>query len=210
MLDSLQQLIESYGYAALLVGTFFEGETVLILGGVAARLGYLKLEWVIVCAFVGSLLGDQFWFLIGRRYGRQLLVRHASWQPRVERIHTMLERFETPVLVGFRFLYGVRNLTPFVVGMSRIPPTRFLALNATGALLWALVGALLGYAFTHAADAMLGNIKRFELELLALVIVLGIGAWGIRHLRQRRIARRRFATADDEVRPPARTRNTPW
>jgi membrane protein DedA with SNARE-associated domain len=41
----------------LFVGTFLEGETVLLLGGAAARLGYLRLEWVIACALLGSLLG---------------------------------------------------------------------------------------------------------------------------------------------------------
>ena len=56
---SLEHLIDAYGYLAILAGTFLEGETILILGGVAAKLGYLDLPWVIVCGFTGSLIGDQ-------------------------------------------------------------------------------------------------------------------------------------------------------
>jgi membrane protein DedA with SNARE-associated domain len=37
----LESLIDTYGYPAVLVGTFFEGETVLVLGGFASHRGYL-------------------------------------------------------------------------------------------------------------------------------------------------------------------------
>jgi len=179
----MQALIDSYGYAVLFVGTFLEGETVLVLGGAAARLGYLKLEWVIACACVGSLLGDQLWFWLGRRHGRRLLARRPAWQRRVDRVHALLERYEVALLVGFRFVYGVRNLTPFVVGMSRIGPGKFLILNSLGALLWSVVGAILGYVLTHAADTLLGDINRFELELLGVLAAMGLTLWAVRKLR---------------------------
>lgn len=44
----IPQLIQQYGYAAVAVGAFLEGETVLILAAVSAHLGYLKLHAVIV------------------------------------------------------------------------------------------------------------------------------------------------------------------
>lgn len=43
---SLEYLIDTYGYPAILIGTFLEGETILVLGGIVAKLGYLKLPWV--------------------------------------------------------------------------------------------------------------------------------------------------------------------
>ena len=59
MPTSLQDLIDAYGYAVVLIGTFLEGVTVLILGGVAARLRYLRLEWVIPAASAATMLGGQ-------------------------------------------------------------------------------------------------------------------------------------------------------
>ena len=56
-------MIENYGYAAILVGTFLEGETILVLAGLAAQLGYLTLSGVILAAFLGSLSGDQLFFI---------------------------------------------------------------------------------------------------------------------------------------------------
>ena len=63
---SLTSLIEDYGYLALLIGTFLEGETILVLAGFAAQRGHLEIEWVIVVAFIGSFSGDQLFFYIGR------------------------------------------------------------------------------------------------------------------------------------------------
>ncbi|MFZ1201027.1 MAG: hypothetical protein WAO07_12740 [Desulfobacterales bacterium] len=47
----LKSLIENYGYVAIFIGTFLEGETVLVLAGLAAHQGYLLLSGVIFVAF---------------------------------------------------------------------------------------------------------------------------------------------------------------
>ncbi len=54
---TLQSLIETYGYLTILLETFLEGETILVLGGFAAHRGYMHLPWVIGAAFVDSLCG---------------------------------------------------------------------------------------------------------------------------------------------------------
>ena len=56
-------IIEHYGYAAIVIGTFLEGETILVLAGLVAHQGYLKLTGVITAAFLGSLCGDQLFFI---------------------------------------------------------------------------------------------------------------------------------------------------
>lgn len=47
----MESLIENYGYLAILIGTFLESETILVLGGFIAHQGYLALPWVILAAF---------------------------------------------------------------------------------------------------------------------------------------------------------------
>ena len=75
---SLESLIDTYGYLAILVGTFFEGETVLVLGGFAAHRGYLDLPGVILAAFVGTLLGDQLFFVLGRWHSEKILAKRTA------------------------------------------------------------------------------------------------------------------------------------
>ncbi len=118
---SLTELLHEYGYLAILVGTFAEGETILIMGGFAAHQGYLALPWVMVSAFVGSLCGDQLAFFAGRRYGAALLARFPRLRPGVDRATALVARRGTPLLLGFRFIYGIRNLVPIAAGVEPHP-----------------------------------------------------------------------------------------
>ena len=81
---SLESFIQSYGYGALFLGTLLEGETALILAGLTAHMGLMKLPLVILVALLGSFLGDQFFFFLGRRKGAALLERHPVWRHRAE------------------------------------------------------------------------------------------------------------------------------
>ena len=75
-----QSIIENYGYAAILIGTFLEGETILELAGLAAHQGYLVLTRVILAAFVGSLCGDQLFFYFGRKHSQAVLSRRLFFR----------------------------------------------------------------------------------------------------------------------------------
>ena len=73
----LESLLTTYGYPIIIIATFLEGETVMILAGVAAHLAYLSLYIVIICGFSGTLIGDQLYFFLGRRHGK----KHAGKTP---------------------------------------------------------------------------------------------------------------------------------
>lgn len=71
----LNTLISQYGYAALVIGSLAEGETVTLLGGVAAHQGLLKFPLVVLSVALGGMIGDQVLYLCGRRFGGKLLRR---------------------------------------------------------------------------------------------------------------------------------------
>ena len=144
-MPSLESLVTNYGYLAIFIGTFLEGETILILGGIAASQGFLELHLVMLAAFTGSYAGDQLAFGIGRKFGPKILARKPSWQKKAD---FLLSKSPTALniwMVIFRFFYGLRNPTPWVLGYGGIAFFRFLALNGIGALVWAIAGALAGY-----------------------------------------------------------------
>jgi len=57
MID-LPGLIDTYGYWAVFIGAFLEGETILALAGLAAYREYLDLRWVILVALMAGFLAD--------------------------------------------------------------------------------------------------------------------------------------------------------
>ncbi len=183
---TLGTFLASYGYLALLIGTFLEGETILVLGGVAAHQGYLKLTGVILSAFAGSLMGDQLFFFLGRRHKDYILRKRPGWQSKIDRVNRLVERYENITILAFRFLYGLRSVTPFVLGMSGVRTAKFIILNCCGALLWAVAVAVAGYLFGSAVEIFLGEIKHYEKFVLAGVASLGAVVWLYHLWRQRR------------------------
>src|SRR2546421_1162739 len=160
---SLQELLQTYGYVVLFAGTFLEGETILIIAGFLAHEGYLKLPLVITVAMLGTLAGDQLFFHLGRRKGRRFLENRPAWEAKSRRARELLRRHQTWTILGFRFVYGIRTVTPFLIGASGIGPLRFLVLNAAAAIVWAIAVALLGYTVGFAVESALGEVKRYQL-----------------------------------------------
>ena len=183
---TLSGLIQTHGYWLLAVGCLLEGETILLLAGFAAHRGHLNLGAVLLIAALAGFAGDQFYFWLGRRHGAAMLARWPSMAKKVERVHQLLARWRDAVVVFVRFAYGLRAAGPVIIGMSSISAPRFALFNALGALLWAgLVGGA-GYAFGHAAEAVLGQIHSIEGWLLLALAAAGAGLWLFHKWRERR------------------------
>jgi membrane protein DedA with SNARE-associated domain len=176
----IEQLLSDYGYWAVFIGALLEGETILVLAGFAAHQGYLSLPVTLAIAFVGGTLGDQVFFWLGRRWGKRLLRRVPQWAPRVQRVDDLLARHHAPIIVGIRFMYGLRILGPIVIGASRVRPWRFFLFNVIGAAIWApLVGGL-GYLFGHAMTLLLGDVEQYEAAALGFIVAVAV-AFTIAH-----------------------------
>lgn len=183
---SLEGLIHQYGYVALFLGTLLEGETVLLMAGFAARCGFLSMPWVILTAFVGSTLGDQIWFFVGHKKGREYLAQSAKLNARIRRVAEKFEKHPLPIVMGFRFVYGLRSVTPLVIGASGFSPARFLVLNLTASAVWSVAVAVLGYIFGEALERIFHDVKLYETyALLALALGGGLG-WLIHAIYRRR------------------------
>ncbi|MHB1586667.1 MAG: DedA family protein [Acidiferrobacteraceae bacterium] len=185
----LHHLITTYGYWAILIITFFEGEAIVVLAGVAARHHYLELPLVMAVAGVGTFLGDQLYFHIGHRIGPAVFERRPSWRAGAERLYGLLNRHETLLVLTFRFLYGLRTIASFVFGAARMSRTRFLVLNAAGALLWAVLISYGGFLFGSLFQRFFDGFEHYFLEILGVLIVLAAAFVGFRIWRRRRGSR---------------------
>lgn len=181
----LESFVTNYGYPVILLGTFFEGETIMVLGGLVAHLGYLSLGWVILSGMAGCLVGNQLWFFLGRRHGRRLLEERPAWRDRVEKVMQRLEGHHNLVIFGFPFVYGFRIVTPIAIGLSNIPYRRFLVLNVLGVATWACLIGGAGFVFGNALETFLGEVKHYEMMVVSAVVVGGASLWLIHFLRRR-------------------------
>jgi membrane protein DedA with SNARE-associated domain len=181
-----EELLGQWGYPVILVWTFVEGETIVILAGWLSESIGLKPHLIALCAFCGSFSSDQVMFSLGKHKGEAVL----SYFPRVarnlDRAKRLFQKYDTALILGFRFVYGVRNITPIMLGLSGVSHKKFFVLNAIGAGVWALSftygGLYAGKAFMHLMERVGHGIFYVLLALLAVAALI----W---HLRRRRNAR---------------------
>ncbi|MDP1689103.1 MAG: DedA family protein [bacterium] len=174
--------IINYGYLAIFVGSILEGETVLVLGGLAAHQGYLSIVYVFLFSFFGAMVGDFGWFLLGRIWGERILNRFLRFKKMTSRMMGAIHRRPGTLSFLLRFLYGLRHIVPFSIGMSKISPKKFFALNASGALLWGAVMVGIGYFLGLALEAMLGKLRRIQFVLVVFILLIAFGLKGFIHL----------------------------
>jgi membrane protein DedA with SNARE-associated domain len=186
----MDELVSRFGYIAIFIGTFFEGETILVLGALAAHRGYLDLPWVVFSGFSGSLIGDQLWFYLARRYGKTFLERHPSWRHRTQRALALLDKYNTLFILSFRFLYGLRTVSSFAVGLTKVGNLRYLALNTLGAVVWAIALGTAGFLVGEALQLFLEKVGNYEKYIFAAIALIGVALWLYRTLRDRARAKR--------------------
>jgi membrane protein DedA with SNARE-associated domain len=148
-----------------------------VLAAFMAHRGYLQLPWVIGIGFMVTFASDQIFFWLGRTKGGQFLETRPSWKPNVDRAKSLLQRNTTLLLIGFRFMYGLRTVMPFVFGLSKFDPRRFALLNLIGAFFWALLFGMAGYAFGQILEVFLVNVGRYEHWIALGIVITGAGAW---------------------------------
>ncbi|MFN8385970.1 MAG: DedA family protein [Anaerolineales bacterium] len=174
---NLETIISQFGYPALIIGLFLEGETVLVLGAFLAHRGYLNLPLVIALGCVVSFSADQFFFWLGRAQGSRFLESRPRWKPHVEQARSLLGRNPDMLSLGVRFMYGLRTVLPFVMGMSKFDPKRFALFDFLSSALWSLTFGLAGKLIGHAVEAIFADVRAHELTVATVIITLGGMVW---------------------------------
>lgn len=185
---SLQALVENYGYLAIFVGCFLEGETILALAGFAAHLGYISFPGVVGTAALAGFCGDEAAYFAGRRWGDALVARFRRLREAQPLVRAKLDRYGVTLVFFIRFLIGLRTAAPVAIGASRaLAPIRFAVPNAAGAIAWALAIGSAGYLFGAAFTGWFEHARRYEEAAFLGLAVVGVAAilWRRRAVRRR-------------------------
>lgn len=171
-IEEISKYITQYGYLAILLGTFLEGETIVIIAGYLASQGLIAWELVAVCAVLGSCTSDQIMFSIGKFKGPWVMQRFAWLDRGAKKVLPLMRKHENLLAFGFRFVYGVRNVTPICLGAGGMSYMRFFILNVTGGIVWALSFVGAGYFFGEAVKKLLDDDKHYG--MIGALILVGI------------------------------------
>ncbi len=170
----MEKFINEFGYIALMVGTFFEGETAILTASSLIYRGLFEFPFTVLAAFFGSFVSDWIYYLIGRLNGKMFIAKRPKIEAKVKPITDFFHRHKFQILFSYRFLYGFRVVIPLVIGMSGLPPLRYLFYTIVTGLIWATTISTAGY---WAGRLLTIEVKTFENNFL--YIMLGFAALGL-------------------------------
>jgi len=153
-------------YVILFLGSLVEGESIVLTASFLAYTGFLSLPKVMTIAFIATLCADQLLFYVGRFYGPGLLERYPKLKMKSKRVFELLHKYNTPFILGFRFVYGIRTVSPLIIGTAGISIQRFTKLNLLAAVIWTVVSCLggyfLGYLFADVIEDAIHNVGHYQ------------------------------------------------
>ena len=177
------------------VGLVAPGETVVIVGGVIAGQGEISLLVLIGIVWSAAILGDTTSFFVGRRLGREFILRHGPRfkisRERLEWVESYFDRHGGKTILVGRFIGLVRALAPFIAGSSGLPYGRFIPYSVIGTGLWATSFCVLGYVFYESFDQVADTAGKatFGFGVTVAAIVAAVLAYrNLRHAERRRRA----------------------
>jgi membrane protein DedA with SNARE-associated domain len=161
------------------------GETMVIIGGVAAGQGEQSLLLVIVAGASGAFLGDNTAYYIGSKLSgfiARQAARREKWQGRLDWAAQQIRLRGGVLLITARFIPGGRSVLTISSGITRQPKAWFMGWIALAAAIWATYAAGLGYfgGKTFEDDHTKAFIVAFS-AALGMTLVVEV----VRHFRAR-------------------------
>lgn len=156
---TIEALVTRWGVVAVFGGAALEGEAAVIAGGLLAHQGLIWLPAAMLAAGLGSFVADQFWFAFGRRFRAHRWVVAARGRPAFRRAVALVERRPIGFIFVFRFLYGLRTVSPIAIGTTNVPHRLYATVNAASALLWGVVFSGIGFLFGEAFEEAMGRLR---------------------------------------------------
>ena len=173
VLSFVEYLINSWGIFIVPIGAFLEnsvilsfifpGVTVIFLSGFVARTTDVSLVFIIILATIGSFLGDNFDYFLGRRAGKILEVKPLFAKP-VAKVEPLVMHHGIWAIFAGRFSGWSRAWVALACGIVKFSYLKFAVVSAISALTWTTVWIIGGY--------LLGGNRQLIEEWLGRVSVL--------------------------------------
>ncbi|KHF38574.1 DedA family protein [Halalkalibacter okhensis] len=155
-MEILKHLILEYGYFGIfialvggIVGLPLPDEVLLLTIGYYAYLGKINLWTAIISSYLGSAIGITISYVLGAKLGLPFLLKYG---PKIHlshsRIHKSQQMFAKHgawlLLIGY-FIPGIRHITGYLAGISRLRLRTFMLYSYVGALFWVTLFVFSGY-----------------------------------------------------------------
>ena len=183
----MQSFVQNYGYLALFILAIAESacipipsEVTFVVAGAlctAAVTGHVQFTlWaVIVVGTVGSVIGSQIAYEVGRSVGRPVVDRWGKWilmtHKDLDSSERWFDRYGAPTVLVGRILPVVRTFISVPAGIAEMTRGRFVVLTAIGSAIWIALLATLGKAAASNWPRVSKDFHDAQNPMIALIVV---------------------------------------
>ncbi len=178
MPDFFIYLLEQYGYFAVFLLAFIDHTGIpggLLLSIGVASTGYLDIYAVFLLSFLGGLVGDLVFYLLGFYGGRKILKRFSTdrktLSEKVEKASSFFKKQGNIAVVFGRFPAFIGKYVMALAGVFSFPLYKFFILSVVGGLLMIIVYGLPYYLMGNKLNYIFEN-KMLALYLTLILLVL--------------------------------------
>lgn len=175
-------LLQHYGNPILFISLaaeylgmpFVPGEAMMSFMGFAGLKGsgfatLLSIFWATAGTFAGSMLA----WLLGNRFGERVVLQigkplHLT-REKLDQARASFDKHEAFYIIFSRFVPGVRHITPYISGISKVKTGKCALFNITGSVLWCGVFIGMGSFLGNRWKVIVDLAKTYSLGLLLLV-----------------------------------------
>ncbi|OPY77366.1 MAG: Inner membrane protein YohD [Syntrophorhabdus sp. PtaU1.Bin058] len=168
----METYIAQYGYIGISIGTFLEGETTVLIGGIFAKLGYMHLCMVMLYAFIGTFVGDFTFFTLGKYFGKNFIERYEFIRNKVPLANKVIHKYGNFIIFLIRFLVGIRAVILILLGCTNMKMGKFVLFNIVNSMGWSIIVSIIGYLFGKVIFVFVGDIKQYERIIVPAVLAL--------------------------------------
>ncbi len=172
----------SFLESLVLVGILLPGIMILFGIGTLIGLGVIDILPVWLAASSGAFLGDSLSFALGYRYREQLLEiwPFSRYPGMMDRGIRFFRQHGAKSVVAGRFIGPLRPVIPAVVGIMRMQPSRFLAVDLAACAAWAPAFLVPGLLFGASLDVASEYTGRLAVVLAIALFSLWLIWWLMR------------------------------
>jgi membrane protein DedA with SNARE-associated domain len=174
MIENFEQFLNSYGYFAVFIGTFLEGEFALLVAGFFIKHGFLAPLPTLIISIFGALVHELIFFFLGRWKGKNFLLRNKYTRKNYRKMKSLIQKHEVSSLFIIRFMYGMRVVPMMLMGAYGFNFYKFLFFNILSLIIWAILFLYIGYLFGHVATMLFGKAKHYFFIIGIVVAIIGL------------------------------------
>jgi len=167
-----QQFVEQYGYWAVFIWTFIEGESVFLVAAGLAAAEVLTTWKVIVVAASGAFIGHMFFFTLGRWKGKKIIRAVPALRKHAPKANVILNKYAHWSIFIFQYLYGTRLAAAILFGCSSIEFWRFFLLQIINCITWSIIIYSIGHFLGMAAMSILHQFGVWGLIIILSIIAI--------------------------------------